>query len=97
MFGIIQNISFTKGAGNKKATKDFKLDPLKPKMAFLFGFGPSKAPKSRFEVSVSDIVPQAAARSDLEIPGNPASLPALALPALAWPVLACLVSRNFWI
>ena len=54
-------------------------------MAFLFYFGPSNAPKNRFEVLVSDIALQAAARSDLEILGDPASLPALALSALAWP------------
>ena len=41
-------------------------------MAFVFGFGPCKAPKSRFEVSVSDIAPQAAARSNPKIPGDQA-------------------------
>ena len=47
-----------------------KLDPRNPKMAFLFGFGPSKAPKSWFKVSVSDISSQAR----FEISGRPCQL-----------------------
>ena len=49
-----------------------KPDPLNPKMAFLFGFEPSKAPKTACKVSPFDISPAAPARSNPEIPGDQA-------------------------